>query len=216
MSRLLTTALLVLPLTASAFEYRVGVGKDETTGKLGIGFDPSSIRPAAGDTLVFEYRAGVHSAVQTTFENPCTPMPGGYDSGIITVPEGTLVDAPGLPTTTFQIQSTDPLWFYDGASGECHLGAVFSVNPPLSGDQTAGAFLEKAKATAPQAASSPAVSTTAAAATSSPAAAGTSAAAASTTSAAAANSASNLAMGSKAFTAVSALAVVGFGAFALL
>lgn len=74
-------ATLFFPLVFAA-EYLVGVGKDETTGyvrsvdpfsqeqfshecfrKKGLGYDPSVIHPTIGDTIVFEFRSGVHSSV---------------------------------------------------------------------------------------------------------------------------------------------------------
>jgi plastocyanin len=51
---------------AEAFEYLVGVGKSENTGKNGVGFDPSSIRPQPGDTIVFEFHAGTHKYAPKT------------------------------------------------------------------------------------------------------------------------------------------------------
>lgn len=74
--------------------------------KKGIGFDPSVIHPLAGDVVTFEFRSGEHSAVrecwicffffaydvakgwlylETTFETPCVPLDGGFNSGIFTV-----------------------------------------------------------------------------------------------------------------------------------
>jgi hypothetical protein len=72
----------VLPLVL-AYDFTVGVGKDETTGcgfiqvsssielnifcrhrKKGLGFDPSVINPVAGDVVVFEFRSGSHSVVR--------------------------------------------------------------------------------------------------------------------------------------------------------
>ncbi|KAG9003067.1 hypothetical protein FRB90_011255 [Tulasnella sp. 427] len=104
-------------------------------------------------------------------------MDGGYNSGVQSVAAGTPVDSAGLPTTTFSITSTDPLYFYDGAPNQCHLGGVFTVNPPLSGDGTAAQFLEKAKNTPAQA------STTSSATPASTAAAASTTSAASTASA---------------------------------
>ncbi|KAG9126175.1 hypothetical protein FRC07_004582 [Ceratobasidium sp. 392] len=149
----LAALVLLASSGALAFDYTVGVGKDETTGKVGMGFDPSSVRPQPGDRIVFEYRAGSHSAVQSTFKDPCIPMSGGYNSGVQTVPDGTPVDAGGLPTTEYIVQSLDPVWFFDQAGGLCTKGAVFSINPPLTGDQTAGQFRANAEASDPSTAS---------------------------------------------------------------
>ncbi|KAF7297193.1 SH3 domain-containing protein [Mycena indigotica] len=108
--------------------FTVGVGKDETTGKKGLGFDPSSIHPAAGDTIVFEFRSGSHSVLQSTFTSPCTSN-GGFNSGVKTVDDNLEVDAPGLPTVSLLVNDTQPLWFFDDAGGLCNKGAVLSVNP---------------------------------------------------------------------------------------
>jgi plastocyanin len=72
----------------------------------GVGFDPSVIHPLAGDVVTFEFRSGDHSVVrecqvyfvfllvifaenslclETTFETPCVPLDGGFNSGIFTV-----------------------------------------------------------------------------------------------------------------------------------
>ncbi|KAG9103572.1 hypothetical protein FRC06_009824 [Ceratobasidium sp. 370] len=80
-------------------------------------------------------------------------MPGGYNSGVQTVPDGTPVDAPGLPTTEYIIQDMNPVWFFDQAGGLCTKGAVFSVNPMFTGDQTAGQFRANAEASDPSTAS---------------------------------------------------------------
>ncbi|KAF8610095.1 hypothetical protein BDV93DRAFT_517278 [Ceratobasidium sp. AG-I] len=162
-------ALLLLVPSVLAFNYTVGVGKDETTGKVGMGFDPSSVRPQAGDMIVFEYRAGSHSAVQSTFDNPCTPMSGGYDSGVQTVADSTPVDASGLPTTVFIVPDLNPVWFFDQAGGLCSKGAVFSINPEVTGTQTAGQFRANAEATDPSAGSSAPASSDAPTPTSAPA-----------------------------------------------
>jgi len=138
---LFLVSLFYVAPTVFAFEYLVGVGKDENTGKNGIGFDPSSIRPAPGDTITFEFHAGTHSVIQTSFQNPCTPLSGGFNSGDITVPDGTPVDQTG-PRQSFQVVDSSPLWFYDGAPNQCGLGGVFSANPALTGDQTAAKYLE--------------------------------------------------------------------------
>ncbi|RDB19691.1 hypothetical protein Hypma_013350 [Hypsizygus marmoreus] len=141
-------SLTLLPLVFGA-EYLVGVGKDETTGKKGLGFDPSVIHPQAGDTIAWEFRSGQHSVVQSTFENPCTGN-GGINTGVQTVSDSLSVDAPGLPIIRVTVNNTDPLWFFDEAGGLCSKGAVLAVNP--SSTQTAAAFKEnaaKAPATSP-------------------------------------------------------------------
>lgn len=54
-------------------------------------------------------------------------MSGGYNSGVQTVPDGTAVDASGLPTTEYIVQDLNPVWFFDQAGGLCSQGAVLYV-----------------------------------------------------------------------------------------
>ncbi|KAJ7353656.1 hypothetical protein DFH08DRAFT_69442 [Mycena albidolilacea] len=136
--KVLYLSALFLPLVLGSNDFTVGVGKDENTGKKGLGFDPSSIHPAAGDFIVWEFRSGSHSAVQSTFDNPCTPMDGGFNSGVQTVADSLGVDAPGLPTVRLLVNDSQPLWFFDQAGGLCTQGAVISVNP--SATQTDAGF----------------------------------------------------------------------------
>ncbi|KAJ7468654.1 hypothetical protein FB451DRAFT_1256889 [Mycena latifolia] len=138
----ISAAALFLPFVL-ATDFTVGVGKDENTGKKGLGFDPSSINPAVGDTIVFEFRSGSHSAVQSTFDSPCTGN-GGFNSGVMTVDDSLGVDAPDLPTVRLLVNDTQPLWFFDEAGGLCTKGAVLSVNPSTT--QTDAAFKANAAA----------------------------------------------------------------------
>ncbi|KAK7435911.1 hypothetical protein VKT23_015753 [Stygiomarasmius scandens] len=138
-------SLLFLPLTTSlvsAAVFTVGVGKDENTGHKGIGFDPSVIYPVVGDEIVFEFRSGQHSVVQSSYDNPCAPSNGGFDTGVQSVPDSTPVDADGLPTVTLSVTDTQPMWFFDQAGGECQQGGILAVNP--AGTQTPAGFRENA------------------------------------------------------------------------
>ncbi|KAK1215294.1 hypothetical protein PQX77_022085 [Marasmius sp. AFHP31] len=134
--------LLLLASLVSATVFTVGVGKDETTGRKGVGFDPSVIMPGKDDEMSFQFRSGSHSVVESTFDQPCTPKPGGFDSGVKTVPENLDVDAPGLPTVTLVAKDSQPSWFFDQAGGTCNQGGVLAVNP--TGSQTPGAFKDNA------------------------------------------------------------------------
>ncbi|KAG5634087.1 hypothetical protein H0H81_003463 [Sphagnurus paluster] len=154
----------LLPGLAFGAEYLVGVGKYERTGKKGLGFDPSVIFPQPGDTIVWEFRSGQHSVVESSFAQPCVGS-GGIDTGVFTVSDALDVDAPGLPRYTVTVNNTDPRWFFDQAGGLCNQGAVLAVNP--SAQQTAAQFVENSGASEP-AASSPSTPTTPSTAGSSP------------------------------------------------
>ncbi|KAK7682631.1 hypothetical protein QCA50_014431 [Cerrena zonata] len=147
-SSLVIAGLLSL---AQAAVYTVTVGIVETDGQPGLGFDPSSIRPAAGDTITFTYAlpeyiknpsVTQHSATQSTFENPCSKMDGGFDTGIQST--GSVNSNTGN-SYDLTVNDTNPLWFFSAANSDCKSGMVLAVNPPISGDQTAAAFQEKAK-----------------------------------------------------------------------
>ncbi|GAA6043445.1 hypothetical protein JCM8097_002861 [Rhodosporidiobolus ruineniae] len=131
-----TTSLTLSALTAatavSAFQYSIGVGKSEVTGQPGVGFDPSYtviVPHNDGNTLAFEFLGGTHRVVQTAGgASPCTPN-GGYDTGLVTVANGTLQGSG--PTQTFQITNdTEALYFADIGedNSPCYLGAVFCIN----------------------------------------------------------------------------------------
>ncbi|KAF5361484.1 hypothetical protein D9758_006229 [Tetrapyrgos nigripes] len=111
-------------------------------GKKGIGFDPSVIHPVAGDHIVFEFRSGQHSVVESSYDTPCTPANGGFNSEVQTVPDSTPVDADDLPTVTLAVTDSSPRWFFDQAGGKCQQGGVLAVNP--SGTQTPAGFKENA------------------------------------------------------------------------
>ncbi|KAG9045677.1 hypothetical protein FS837_005861 [Tulasnella sp. UAMH 9824] len=99
-----------------------------TVGQSGLSFSPNQVTAAAGDTLHFIFSPG-HSATQSTFAAPCSPMSGGADSGIMT----------SAGTFDVPVTSTDPIWMYCKQVGHCQAGMVFAANAPSSG-QTFAAF----------------------------------------------------------------------------
>ncbi|KAG7447726.1 uncharacterized protein BT62DRAFT_1061244 [Guyanagaster necrorhizus] len=102
----------------------------------------SSIVAANGDIIKFTFTTGYHRVLASSFISPCTPS-GGFDSGGQTVPEGTAVNASGLPTVSLQVNSTGPLWYAQRADGrQCNKGGVLSINPTVS--QTTAQFIANA------------------------------------------------------------------------
>ncbi|KAK2460363.1 hypothetical protein APHAL10511_007528 [Amanita phalloides] len=147
----LSLGFCLVPL-AAAYKYSIDVGKNDTNGQKGIGFDPTQVSPSPGDIVIFVFQSGTHSVDQSTFDHPCTPN-GNFDSGAKTIPDDTALDAPGLPIVEIYIKDTTPQWFFDQASGECQQGAVFAINPTTNQNFTA--FLANAaKDTPPATASS--------------------------------------------------------------
>jgi len=138
-----TLSLLSVLAVANAATYTVTVGITETDGQQGLGFDPSAILPAVGDTVEFTFQvpgyipnpvSTQHSATQSTLENPCTPKSGGFDTGLQTT------GATG-PSFSLTINDTQPLFFYSFANKDCNSGMVLGVN---AGSDLA-AFQEAAK-----------------------------------------------------------------------
>ncbi|GAA5988322.1 hypothetical protein JCM10908_002164 [Rhodotorula pacifica] len=122
-------AACALP-AASAYQYTVGVGKDQSTGQPGLGFDPSRTTIAdvnTGNTVVFTFLEGIHRVVQTdgSLNAPCSPS-GGFDTGLQTVAKGT-----NGPSFTFDISNNSATYYFADIATDwspCYLGAIFCVN----------------------------------------------------------------------------------------
>ncbi|KAG8940694.1 hypothetical protein FRC04_005075 [Tulasnella sp. 424] len=96
----------------------------------GLIFTPNQVTASPGDTLHFNFTSPGHSATQSTFDAPCTPMSGGFNSGVILQSGG--------PTFDVMVNSTDPIWVYCAQVGHCQGGMVFAANPTSA--QTFTAF----------------------------------------------------------------------------
>jgi plastocyanin len=92
---LLSIAAFSAAAQAASFTVKVGQG--------GNVFEPSTITAQVGDQVVFQWGGSAHSVVQSTFDDPCSPLAGGFE-----VPTQSSSDA----TFTIDVTSTDPQWFY--------------------------------------------------------------------------------------------------------
>ncbi|KAG8861948.1 hypothetical protein FRB96_002391 [Tulasnella sp. 330] len=129
-------------------------------------FTPDTVTAAAGDFVVFQFQASGHSATQSSFQAPCTALSGGVNSGFSSVTSAT------LPTFSYAVKDTNPVWFMCSQVGHCAAGMVFAINP--NSTETFAAFQAGAKSgTAPVAATGASSSTAASGST--PAAATTAA-----------------------------------------
>lgn len=100
-----TSNPISLPPSSPLDRTQVGVGKNEVTGDPGIGFDPSRTVIAdqsVSNTIQFSFLEGIHRVVQVSAQDPCA-FAGGFDSGVLSVPNGTL-QGQG-PTATFNVQN---------------------------------------------------------------------------------------------------------------
>ncbi|KAK2460414.1 hypothetical protein APHAL10511_007579 [Amanita phalloides] len=77
-----------------------------TVGPDGNEFHPSQISAPSNTTLRFLLPSSFFSIVQSTFDQPCTPLPGGFNSGFCS---GNL--NPSVLDWTIQ-DSTQPIWFF--------------------------------------------------------------------------------------------------------
>ncbi|KAI0257577.1 Cupredoxin, partial [Lactifluus subvellereus] len=112
-------------------------------------FTPNNITAATGDTVVFTFNPKNHSVTQSTFANPCTRNPDGFDSLFNPVALGT---TSGFPTFSITVNNTNPIWVYCRqseftAASHCGKGMVFAVNPGAEGTANSFSnFLAAAKA----------------------------------------------------------------------
>ena len=80
-----------------------------------------------------------HSVTQSSFDDPCHPLAGGFFSGF--------VPTNGSPSsnTTFTITVNDntPIWFYCSQpnGNHCQAGMVGSINAPSTGPENLDAFI---------------------------------------------------------------------------
>jgi len=90
-------------------------------------FTPNSVNASPGDVVTFIFQQKNHTATQSTFAEPCTPAPNGFDSGFVPV-SANLTNGP-FQEAQFQVVDTNPVWVYCRQTGHCQLGMVFAINP---------------------------------------------------------------------------------------
>jgi plastocyanin len=117
---------------AAVTTHQINVSND-TAGLL---FDPEYINAYVGDVVVFTFHPKNHSVTQSSFNAPCTPLPGGFDAGFVPVTLGT--SDYDLPTRQFTVNDTNPIWIHcrqaaNTAASHCGKGMVFAVNPGAYG-----------------------------------------------------------------------------------
>ncbi|KAF9546038.1 hypothetical protein CPC08DRAFT_649168, partial [Agrocybe pediades] len=109
-------------------------------------FTPSVIVATKGDIVSFRFSGtpGNHSVTQSSFTNPCNPLPGGFDSGNV------FVNFTDVTTPVFDLTITDdtqPIWFFCkqlNPAPHCGQEMVGSINPP-STDNTFNEFISMAR-----------------------------------------------------------------------
>ncbi|KAJ7188668.1 hypothetical protein C8R46DRAFT_27786 [Mycena filopes] len=108
----------------------ITVSNNQTADNASMVFTPQSVNASLHDTVIFNFTEGTHSAIQSSFANPCQPAHdtnstvNGFNTGPRPAGNGTSV-------TQFVIVMNediinDTLWFYDNAT--CGIGGVGVIN----------------------------------------------------------------------------------------
>ncbi|KAF8322490.1 hypothetical protein DL93DRAFT_2129092 [Clavulina sp. PMI_390] len=118
-------------------------------------YTPNTVTAAPGDVVNFNFQ-GPHTVTQVSFDTPCQPLAGGFDSSPLDLTTGS--------TFSVTVNDTNPVWVACMIPKHCISGMVFAINPPTSGDHTFADFQSIAEGK-----SSPPNSTTTATSTGSPA-----------------------------------------------
>ncbi|KAF7290339.1 hypothetical protein HMN09_01291900 [Mycena chlorophos] len=115
-------SLAILPVALAQSTIDVQVGPSGT-----LAYVPPSVTAAAGDIIRFTFNPKNHTVTQSSFNEPCVPLPGGASSGFQPVSNVSGL----LPTWTFTVaNSSSPLWFFCEQTGHCGKGMVFAINAP--------------------------------------------------------------------------------------
>lgn len=101
--------------------HEVTVGGDQ-----GLSYFPQEVAAQVGDMIIFTFYAMNHTVTQSTFDDACTAMEGGMDSGFMANPDNS-IDPP--PQVAMQVMTEDPIWMYCAQGNHCGQGMVFSINP---------------------------------------------------------------------------------------
>ncbi|OJD19621.1 hypothetical protein AJ78_00478 [Emergomyces pasteurianus Ep9510] len=114
--------------------YTVQVGSSEGSQR----FYPDSLVAEPGSMVQFQFHPANHSVVQSTFENPCSPIDGGTGirSGFLAVSP----DSETMPVFTIMINDSSPVWLFCGQKNHCQNGMVMVINPPEAQDRGIEAF----------------------------------------------------------------------------
>ncbi|KIJ41892.1 hypothetical protein M422DRAFT_780130 [Sphaerobolus stellatus SS14] len=118
-------------------------------GDAGSFFTPQVIVARQGDMVSFKWTGAFHSITQSSFENPCTPLEGGFDSGVT----GNVNGQPSIdPVWNLTItDDTQPIWFFCKVTHplpHCTTGMVGAINANVQAgaNESFDVFLASAKA----------------------------------------------------------------------
>ncbi|KAG9017185.1 hypothetical protein FRB90_001451 [Tulasnella sp. 427] len=131
-------ALFALPFAEAS--YRPKTHEVTVGGAAGLVYTPNQVYAQPGDKIRFHFQFKNHTVTQSSFDDPCTPLKGGFSSGFKPVAMG----AKNSPTFTIEVKDTNPIWIHCEQVDHCPSGMVFAANAPRRGN-TFWKFLKKAK-----------------------------------------------------------------------
>ncbi|PPR06177.1 hypothetical protein CVT24_000719 [Panaeolus cyanescens] len=145
---LFTAASLLAVASAVSAQQVIKVGATMNDQGGIFQFIPPTINAKNGTVVSFQFTGapGNHTVTQSTFQDPCNPTPGGFDSGWVFIPDASAL----TETPMFNLTITDdtkPIWFFCkqlAPSPHCPVGMVGAINPPTSGN-TFEAFQKNAE-----------------------------------------------------------------------
>ncbi|KAF5348646.1 hypothetical protein D9758_006760 [Tetrapyrgos nigripes] len=135
-----STATATAPAPTQTIWVTVGLN---TTNNASAVFQPANIKANLGDTVIFNFTQGNHSATQSTFDTPCIPAHetnitlNGFDSGSrIHQNNSAVIDILSVPILEENFNMT--MWFYD--VNTCGEGGVGVINSNDSSTETYDGF----------------------------------------------------------------------------
>ncbi|TFK26946.1 hypothetical protein FA15DRAFT_245433 [Coprinopsis marcescibilis] len=100
-------------------------------GLEGSFFNPPTLSAGLGDTISFVFAGEIHTVTQSTFEDPCAPLAGGFNSGLAGRARNSSRTPPVWDLKVTDVSS--PIWFFCQANRpafHCSAGMVGVINPP--------------------------------------------------------------------------------------
>ncbi|KAG9565700.1 hypothetical protein KCU71_g6419, partial [Aureobasidium melanogenum] len=128
-----------LPIVLSLLGTAYAASHSVDVGEGGLVFSPNSTTAAVGDTVTFHFYTRAHGVARSSYTGPCAAIDNGFNSGFVRVASGE-----SATTFTITINNTDPIWYYCPQGDHCQAGMVGVINPPSSGNQNIGGFINAA------------------------------------------------------------------------
>lgn len=116
-------------------------------GDNGAFYSPVIVAAPVGSVITFQFVGTAHSVTQSSYDDPCGPMPGGFDSGFAGLQFGGTLEQPMEWNLTITNDSI-PIWYHCRSqlpTPHCQTGMVGGINvgppsTPNANNQSFNAF----------------------------------------------------------------------------